>query len=168
MTLFAVEIDTTVFIGFIVSIVVSLGSVIALLYREGQRAKDARIKEMEDRLKSYSQIAGEAVKEYADAVNHYRSKDGKLPVSLAPSVISESHSDSTPKQRDEAAIATLRATMAAIKAAEGLPPREEPPAAPLKTGDYDPVKLPPQEIQVIQQPKIGPAIIQEPPADTKG
>lgn len=167
MPLFAVEIDTTVFIGLCTSIIVCLGAVIGLLYRAGQKAKDDQIIEMKERLKSYSEIAGEAVTEYATAVNHYRAKDGKARVNLAPPVISESGSPSTPKQRDEASIATLRATMAAIKEAEGLPAREEPPEAIHKQGDYEPVKLPPQEIQIIQQPKIGPAIVQEPPADNK-
>lgn len=85
--------------------------------------------ELEATKKSYAEIANEAVVTARKTTDFYRAKEGLPPIPVLAPVVSESHSDSTLKQREVAKIATLRAQMAAVKLAEGQEPREEPPHA---------------------------------------
>ena len=82
--------------------------------------------EMESIKKSYEEMAAEALKSARDTANYYRAKEGKPPIIPVAAVISESHSPSTAKQREAAAIQTMRAEMAQIKLAVGQSPRLEP------------------------------------------
>ncbi len=118
----------------IIGVVTCLAGVVALLFRLVMTGKDAAISDLrleitdlKSKQKSYQEVADEALKSARETANYYRAKYEKLPpiMPLAP-VISESHSPSTAKQREEAAIATMRAGMAQIKLATGQEPREEP------------------------------------------
>lgn len=103
-----------------------LVAAIALLYRQISASHQRTVIELEALKKTYQDFSAEALKSALDTTNHYRVKEGKAPlVPLAP-VISESRSPSTAKQRETAAIQTMRATMAMIKLASGQIPRPEP------------------------------------------
>jgi hypothetical protein len=128
------EFDLSSLIGYILAGFASLGGVVAVLYRGIIAAKDATIEnlrkdntELQSKLKSYEEIAAEALKSAMETANYYRKKyEDKPPIMPLAPVISESHSDSTSRQRAEADIATKRAVMAQIKLALGQEPRSEP------------------------------------------
>ena len=107
--------------------VVSMAGAIAVLFKLFISAKDRANSELESALKSWKDVAEESMKSHRQTIDHYRAKEGKppLPPPLAP-VIPESHSPSTRQQRENAAIATARANVAAIKLAVGQPPRVDP------------------------------------------
>lgn len=113
------------------------GTVIAVLFKLLIASKDKELqtviaqtedekKELEGLKKSYQEIATEALKSATEAANYYREKEGKPPVALLAPVVSEAHSPSTARQRENALIATMRANMAAVKLATGQLPRPEP------------------------------------------
>lgn len=98
------------------------------------REKDMLLKELvearnnaEALNKSNREIAADAVKSATDMLNFFRSKEGLPPVLPLAAVLPESHSPSTPKQREAAELETIKATLAAVKLAAGLPPKEAPP-----------------------------------------
>jgi cytoskeletal protein RodZ len=94
-------------------------------------ARDRTTMEMDSMKRSYQEIASEAVKSAIETTNYYRGKyENKPPILTVAPVVSESHSPSTAKQRESAAIATLRASMALLKESTGQEPRPEPPAGP--------------------------------------
>lgn len=117
------------------------GGVIGLLFRLLMTSKDREFallsaqkdkyaSDLESVKKSYQEIAAEALKSALDTANYYRQREGKAPIIPTAPVISESHSPSTPEQREAALVATMRAVMAKVKLITGQPPREEPPKAP--------------------------------------
>lgn len=110
----------------IISLVIALGSAIALLFKMVISSKDKQLADMESQKKSWEEIANEGVKSAKETADFYRAKEGLPPIILAAPVISESHSPSTAKQRETAAIATKRASLAQIKLMMQQPPRVEP------------------------------------------
>lgn len=116
----------TIPISAIMGAVVVLGSAIGLLFKLLMGSKDKAIADLESRMKSLQEIADESTRAARDMGNFMRAQEGKAPIIPVAPVISESHSPSTKRQRDEAHIATLRADLAATKLAVGLPPRTEP------------------------------------------
>jgi len=126
--------------AYLLTILAGAGGVIALLFRllitskDRESAlvmaeKDRVILELESVKKSYQEVAAEALRSALDTTNWYRQRDGKPPLIPAAPVISESHSPSTEKQRETAALQTMRATMAAVKLVTGQEARQEPPHA---------------------------------------
>lgn len=91
--------------------------------------KEKAYKELELVKKQYAEIAAESYKSAVDQANFSRQLQNKPPIIMAPAVISDSHSDSTAAQREIAAISTLRAGLAKVKAETGQEPRAEPPHA---------------------------------------
>lgn len=131
---------TTEGITIITGLLVAMGTTVVFLHRHLMAAKDAErerlladrealVKQLEAKKKSYEQIAQEAVHALVEVADKQRAREGRPPVTPLASVVPESSSPSTPAQRDDAAIATLRARMAAVKVDQGLPPRLEPPQA---------------------------------------
>lgn len=124
-----VTIPTEVAIPLVVSVVGSLGGVIAMLYREVQRVKDAQIaalqaekqleKEKKDK-KSYEEMFAEAMKivrvEVVSKVG-----EGAIPP-LAP-VVPEHSSPVTKEEQEAANLVTARASLTAAQLALGLPAR---------------------------------------------
>lgn len=94
---------------------------------EQLKADHAReVSELESTKKSYQEIGQEGLRSALDTANYYRQRDGKPPIIPAAAVVSESHSDSTAKQREVAGIATMRAKLALVKLVSGQEPRAEP------------------------------------------
>lgn len=121
-------------VGWLISVLVGAGGVIAFLFRMIVTDKNkqidaltARNTQLENTKQSYEDMAIEGVKSARATANYYLQKEGKPPIIPLVPVISESHSPSTEEQREAARIATLRAEMAQVKVVMGQPPREEPP-----------------------------------------
>lgn len=111
----------------IISLLTTLGGGMVVLFKLYVAAKDKALSDMESLKKSYEEIANEAVRSAKETADYYRVKyEGKAPIILAPPVVSESHSPSTKAQRETAGVATLRASLAKIKAESDQSPRTEP------------------------------------------
>lgn len=116
----------TIPLSAIIGAVTVLGGAVVFLFKLLLGSKDKAIADLESRMKSLQEIADESARAAREMGNYLRAKEGKPPIIPVAPVISESHSPSTKRQRDEAHIATLRANLAATKLAVGLPPRVEP------------------------------------------
>lgn len=117
----------TIGTGIVVSVVTALVGGIGVLFKLVMSSHAKEVAQLESVKKSYEEIASEAIKSAKETADFYRQKyEGKAPIILAAPVISESHSPSTRIQRETAAVATLRATLAKIKLDMGQEPRREP------------------------------------------
>lgn len=125
---------------YVIALLAGAGSVIGILFKMLLASKENEFKllmtqkekalaDLESQKKSYQEVASEALKSAMDTANYYRQRDGKAPIIPLPAVVSESHSPSTPEQRETAALATMRATMAQVKVITGQEPRTEQPPA---------------------------------------
>lgn len=83
---------------------------------------------------SWKELAKEGRQTTQGMANAVLEKEGLPPVVQVAPVVSESHSPSTEKQRDEAELATEKAAIVAIRLAVGQQPRPEPERA----GDQKP------------------------------
>lgn len=111
------------------ALIASYNALIAAMNTVAKAEKDEKdrvIAELTSVKKSYQEIADEAMRSLQETTNFYRKKNGEPPVAFLAPVVSESHSPSTERQREAALVQTMRAKMAAMKLASGLPPREEP------------------------------------------
>lgn len=113
-------------IPYAAAIVACLGGVVAFLFKQVLAGKDKSIKDLEDRLKTYQDLAAEAIKSAVDTANHYRAKENKPPLIPVAPVIAEGSSVPSDAQQSAAKLATFRATLAAVKLAMGQPARPEP------------------------------------------
>lgn len=102
----------------------------AIVYLDKQRmaAKDERLAEM----KSYKEIANEAVLALEAKVNEERAAKGQNLTKIIAPVVPEHSSPVTMQQQDTADLQTIRARITAASLELGLPPREA--AAPESKG----------------------------------
>jgi hypothetical protein len=105
------------------------------------REKDATIHALEGREKSNKEIATEAVAAAMSIANHYREKEGKSPLVPVAPVLPETHSPATMEEEHAAEIATLRAKLALVTVAAGLPPKQT---------EIENIKLRPAEVVKIE------------------
>jgi len=111
----------------IIAVVTALAGAIIFMFKLYAASKEKLIDALESEKKVYHDMAVEAIKSAKDTADFYRMKyEGKPPIVLAAPVISEGRSPSTREQRDTATLATLRASLAAIKLEMGQSPRIEP------------------------------------------
>lgn len=111
----------------LVAVVTALAGAVGLMFKLLMVSHAKSLTDQESIKKSYQEISNEAIKSAKDTADFYRQKyEGKAPIILAAPVISESHSPSTKLQRETAGVATMRASLAAIKLAMGQSPRGEP------------------------------------------
>lgn len=111
----------------IIAVVVSLAGAVAFMFRMYAAGKEKEIANLEGEKKVYYEMAIEGVKSAKATADYYRGKyEDKPPIVLAAKVISEGSSPSTKAQRETAELATLRASLAAIKLEMGQTPRTEP------------------------------------------
>ena len=111
----------------IIAVITGLAGTIAFLFKLYAAAKDKQIAALESTKKSYEEMAVEAIKSAKETADYYRRVyENKPPILLTAPVISESHSPSTIIQRETARVATMRASLAAIKLEVGQTPRMEP------------------------------------------
>lgn len=94
------------------------------LAKEKLREKEQA--ELDGFRKSYQEIAIEATKAARVIADREMVRLGKPPVAVVAQVVSESHSPSTSKQREDALVQSMRAQLAAVKISTEQPPREEP------------------------------------------
>lgn len=127
--------------GYALAMLAGAGGVISVLFRllitskDRENAlvvgeKDRLIKELEGVKKAYEEIAHEAIRSAFASANLYRARDGLPPIPVVAPVLPESHSPSSPTQREAAMIQTQRAALAALKLGMGQPAKSPPVAGP--------------------------------------
>lgn len=110
-----------------VTVVTALAGTIGLMFKLLMASHEKALKDQESIKIAYRDMAAESIKSAKETADFYRQKyESKAPIILAAPVISESHSASTKFQREAAQVATMRASLAAIKLAMGQSPRKEP------------------------------------------
>jgi len=105
-------------------LLIALASAIGVLFWQYQKAVDARISSLVNRVNSYEQISERALTVLTVQAEAKLATEGKtLPAALAP-VVPEHRSPMTGEQRDVAKLATARARLTALELALGVPARE--------------------------------------------
>lgn len=114
--------------AYILAIMAGAGAVISMLFKLLMDSKDREhamlIKEKEEAIASYKQLAIESVNSARETANVLRLKEGFDPIKTILAVVPESKSPPTGKQELDANIATLRANLASTKVVMGQEPRK--------------------------------------------
>lgn len=117
----------TITTPILITVVTALAGTIGLMFKLLMSSHAKALADQDSIKRSYQEMAVEAIKSAKETADFYRQKyESKAPIILAAPVISESHSASTKFQREAAQIATMRASLAAIKLAMSQSPRKEP------------------------------------------
>lgn len=102
------------------ALLTALSTAVVFMFRQVLAAKDERLNEM----KSYKEIAAEAIIALEAKVNEERQAAGKKDFKKLAPVVAEHSSPVTPEQQNTAELQTMRARITAATLALGLPPRE--------------------------------------------
>lgn len=121
----------------VVALIITAGGVIGYLFKlvlESKddkftiitATKDRQLEEAKILIKTYRDIAQEAIAAFADNENNHRKQAGKETLTLPVGVVAEGSSPPSKEQLEAAKLATMRNAMAILKRETGLPPRELP------------------------------------------
>jgi hypothetical protein len=106
------------------AILLALVGAIGALYWQNQKATEARVTSLSNRLSSYEQISERAMEVLLIETNAKLAAEGRALPPILAAVVPEHHSPMTFEQEETAKLATRRAQLTAITLALGLPARE--------------------------------------------